>query len=416
LKKILYLTNNFSFYNEIGAGPASRQVFHVKELAKSGYTVEVVAPYVDNLSRRMPEKYAHQKIVLEQYPGFNLYRTKAFANFGSGYLDRLRNALSVAFYSGIVGSRIKNPDVIFATSPTIFVALTGWIISKLKRLPFILEIRDLWTESLRSSGYLGFRLLGSLSKLIENKLYADAAHIIAVTPGILEAVCAQLNGNEQKVTLITNGIDLELLNRVDKAVDLPAVGLNKAKDEFICMYAGKHARYNGLDNVLAAADLLKSEKRIRFILIGDGYHKPCLKDLAQKKGLKNVTFLEPVAKEQIFAFLRAADLFLLPYSDQELWHLALPNKLFDYMAAGRPIVAAMPPGDTSQVLSRARCGIRTSPGTPSMLAEAIKFFAADPELCRKLGQNGQQYVSLNYSRGDLGRKFVQVFEAGLRGT
>lgn len=411
MKKLLYLTNNFSFYDEIGAGPASRHLFHVERLVKAGYQVEVIAPYIDNLSRKVPEKYSNQKYILEKYPGLNIYRTYAFSNFKGNLFHRLLNALSFAYYAFWGGIRIKDLDIIFATSPTIFVATIGWALSRIKRIPFVLEIRDLWTESIKSSGYLGSKILGRIFKSIENKLYKDADRLIAVTPGIKAALCRELRNGYNKVSLIPNGIDVSLLAETEKQSNIPTPGLTKGHGEFICMFAGKHARYNGLENILAAAELLQMEKDIRFVLIGDGYQKPLLLDMVKQKKLSNVSFLDAVPKRQIFSYLQAADLFLLPYSNNNLWRVALPNKLFDYMAVGRPIIAVLPPGDTSAVLSQAHCGVTVPPENPQILAEVIKIFAADRQTIEPIGQRGKEYVVHHFSRSDIADKFVGLLES-----
>ncbi len=410
MKRILYLTNNFSFYREIGSGPAARHLFHVRLLASHGYQVDAVAPYVNNLTRQAPEAYADQKVVIERHPGFTLHRTPALTNFQGNLLSRLINSLSVAYFLGLSARRIPAPDVVFASTPTIFVALVGWWLSNIHQCPFVLEVRDLWTDSLAHTGYLGSGPLRRLSHRLEHGLYDRANRIITLTPGIQEAVGNRVHCRPDKVTLVPNGIDRDLLETVESAPSAALPGLEKGPDDFICMFAGKHARYNGLENVLAAAHLLRAEKRLRFVFIGDGYHKPVLMRLAQEGNLDNVEFLDAVPKQQIYAYLRLADLFILPYSNQELWRVALPNKLFDYLACSRPIIAVLPPGDTSRVLAESGCGVTVAPDQPFLLAQAIQTFFSDPELCRRLGSRGKDYVLSRFCRETLGRDFLAVID------
>jgi glycosyltransferase involved in cell wall biosynthesis len=182
---------------------------------------------------------------------------------------------------------------------------------------------------------------------------------------------------------------------------------NGLKDHFVLLYAGAHGMSNDLDVVIKAADLLRDEPSIRIVLLGSGKEKPRLQAAAVELGLENVLFLPPVSKLEMRDALSGADACLAILKPIEMYKTTYPNKVFDYMAAGRPVILAID-GVIKQVVEEADAGVAVPPGDPSALASAIRTLAGDPELCRKLGKNGRNIVEKNFSREELAGKFTTL--------
>jgi glycosyltransferase involved in cell wall biosynthesis len=225
------------------------------------------------------------------------------------------------------------------------------------------------------------------------------------SPGYLAHVKAR---GASEVSLIPNGADPAMFDpESDGAAFRQAQGL---EDQFVVLYAGAHGLSNDLDVVLDAALQLKDQPAIRIVLLGDGKEKPRLQARAAELGLDNVLFLPPLPKTAISAALAAADACLAILKPIELYKTTYPNKVFDYMAAGRPVVLAID-GVVRQVVEEAQAGIFAQPGDPTALAAAIKELASNPSKCRTMGKNGRESIEMNYSRTDLAKKFTMLLES-----
>jgi glycosyltransferase involved in cell wall biosynthesis len=176
------------------------------------------------------------------------------------------------------------------------------------------------------------------------------------------------------------------------------------------MFVGAHGTYSSLETVLAAAHLLQDDPSIRVVLVGGGDRKPALLEQAAAMGLRNVTFVDPVPKRQVPAYLERAQLCLLPYQDRELFAGALPNKVFDYLAAARPILASAPPGELTALVDRAGCGWSVAPEDPAAMAAAIRAAAADRAAAAARGDAGREYALQHYDRARLAARFVSLVD------
>ncbi|HHT64208.1 MAG: glycosyltransferase [Bacillota bacterium] len=206
--KILYLTQYF-FTPEHAAG--GRHYYHVKYLISQGHQVDVITTYVkDHMSRLIPKEYRGKLKVVEYYEGIRVYKTYASANYGQSFLDRMKNYLSFMFCAILVGLGIKGRyDVVFASSPSLFVGLAGYILSLFKRGKFVLEVRDLWPQSAVVLGFLKNPVFIFLAQKLEKFLYRKAKAIIALTQGIQDGIC-QVIRNKEKTSLIINGVDEDI--------------------------------------------------------------------------------------------------------------------------------------------------------------------------------------------------------------
>lgn len=299
---------------------------------------------------------------------------------------------------------LGRPLVLIGSSPQPFAALGAWVLARRLRVPFILEVRDLWPESLEAvSGRRGmaYHLLGSLARF----LYRQADRVIILARGNAAALRAA-GVADQAIIYIPNGID-------------PSTFVQAARPErsaITLVYAGAHGPANGLEAVLAAAEILRADDRIRFLLVGDGPAKESLVTEARRLSLPNVEFRAPVGKNELGAVFAEADAGLMVLRDAPLFASGVsPNKLFDYLAAGLPVVSNVP-GDVAEMLRLSGAGEQSAGPTAIALAEAIRRLAARaPEERREMGRRGRAWVLAEHDRRALARRVAEVLDEVVSG-
>jgi glycosyltransferase involved in cell wall biosynthesis len=312
------------------------------------------------------------------------------------------NFFSFMISSFLIGLSVKKVDLVWGTSPPIFQGVTAWILTRLKRVPFLFEVRDLWPAFAIAVGVLHQPLLIKLSEWLERFLYHRANLVVVNSPGYLSHVKAR---GARRVELIPNGTDTTMFNPL---VDGQAFLHNHGLDgNFIALYAGAHGLSNDLGVVIEAAKILKHRTDITFVLLGDGKDKPKLQAQVVQEGLGNILFLPSIPKVEMPAALAAADACIAILKPIELYKTTYPNKVFDYMASGKPVVLAID-GVIREVVETAEAGIPIQPGDPQALANAILRLAGDKELSLRLGSNGRRYVVSHFDRANLASKFVDL--------
>jgi glycosyltransferase involved in cell wall biosynthesis len=302
----------------------------------------------------------------------------------------------------LAGLRVRQVDLVWGTSPSIFQAVTAWLLARLKRVPFLLEVRDLWPAFAIAVGVLRNPLLIGASRWLERFLYRRADRVMVNSPGFIEHVTRR---GARWVELVPNGADPEMFDpQAEGRAYRAAHGLD---GKFLVLYAGAHGLSNDLGVVLDAARLLADQPAIQFALVGDGKEKARLQ--AQAAGLGNVAFLPPVPKARMCEVLAAADACLAILKPLEMYKTTYPNKVFDYMAAGRPVVLAID-GVIRAVVEKTGAGLFAAPGSAEQIACAVRALAADPQRARAMGLAGRRAVERHFSRRALAEKLLLVIE------
>lgn len=400
MARILYVSQYFVGADQPG-GQRHRQ--HCLALARAGHDVTVVTSYVQHKERTIPERYRGKRMVREQEDGLTVWRTYSTPGYGRDLRSRLASYTSFALWGSLASMRAGRHDVVIASSPPLPAAAAAAALARARRAKFVLEVRDLWPDSAVEMGLVTDPRIIGLARRMEHFSYRSASAIVALTEGIRDGVIAQ-GVSPSRIALVTNGIELDAAAGGAAEVPVPA-------DAFVAMYVGAHGTYSSLGTVLDAADRLRGRPDIRFVLVGGGDQKPALVEEAARRGLDTVAFVDPVPKRDVPSWLARADACLLPYQDRELFAGALPNKTFDYMGAGRPIVAAVRPGEVSRLLETAGCGVTVPPEDGAALAAAVARLADDRADARRMGDAGAAYVRAHYDRAALARRFVQVVES-----
>jgi glycosyltransferase involved in cell wall biosynthesis len=311
-----------------------------------------------------------------------------------------------AALAGLIRARGRY-DVLYATSPPLFVGGTALALSRLRRIPLVFEVRDLWPESAIALGELKSPRFIRWSTWLEESCYRRARRIVVVTEGIRQRLIER-GIPEEKLALIPNGANTDLF-RPD-----PEAGLALRQElgmgaSFLVIYAGIHGVAQRLETVLEAADRLSQDPRIKFLFVGDGPCKADLLRLKEERRIENVTMLDSQPRKAIPAFLSAADVALVPLRRLELFKSAVPSKLFDAWACGCPVLLGID-GEARKVMERAQAGLCVEPESAEALVDAIRICADDPERCRRFGASGRRFVEQYYSRQAQARRMVALLE------
>lgn len=330
-------------------------------------------------------------------------RASVYSAHHKSFAHRVLAFISFMASSFWLGLGVREVDLVWGTSPPIFQGVTAWALARLKGARFLFEVRDLWPQFAIAVGVLTNPLLIRASEWLERFLYRHADRVMVNSPGFDEHVRVR---GAKRVELIPNGSDPSMFDPVDEGAPFRTRHLLAGK--FVALYAGAHGMSNDLGVVLEAAKMLEGTG-IQIVLLGDGKEKANLQAQAGKMGLTNVTFVPPVPKSEMPGALAAADACIAILKPLDEYKTTYPNKVFDYMAAGRPVALAID-GVIREVVEAAGCGIFVQPGDPSALAEAIQRLAADKKKARKMGLNGRAYLEKHFSRAAIGEKLLRLLD------
>jgi len=398
---ILLIHQAFTALDEAGG---TRHHELARYLAAHGHRVTVIASPVSYLTGKA--RYKHIAWVERQQDGelITILRTYTYPALHRSFVHRVFSFLSFMFSSFIIGLRVKKVDLVWGTSPPIFQGITAWALARFKRAPFLFEVRDLWPAFAIAVGVLRQPLLIRLSEWLESFLYRQANMVMVNSPGFIEHVGVR---GARRVELVPNGTDTSMFNPEEDGEKFRHT--HKLEGKFIALYAGAHGMSNDLGVILEAANLLRERKDISFVLLGDGKEKPALEAKAIELNLETVRFIPPIPKIEMPSALAAADACIAILKPIEMYKTTYPNKVFDYMAAGRPVVLAID-GVIRQVIEQARGGIPVQPGDPVALADAVRMLADNPSMGREMGRQARTYVETQFNRARLADQLMTLLE------
>jgi glycosyltransferase involved in cell wall biosynthesis len=388
--------------------PSARTFEHARHWASLGHDVTVITGFPNHPTGVIRPAYRGYFVKREKVEGIDLLRTWVYVAANRGFTKRILNFLSFFFSSLILGSVMtRRPEVVVGTSPQFFCAVAAYGLSRVKRAPFVFEVRDLWPQSAIELGVIKNPLLIRLLEAIETYLYRHAALIVAVAESTRQHLVSK-GIPAEKIRIIPNGIDAKYLASAgatpERARD--ELGLNGS---FIVSYIGTHGMSHALETVLRAAKEFSGDPAIHFLFVGEGAEKEKLKRFAAELRLNNVTFVDQQPRERLLAFYRASDLGVVPLKRLPIFKKVLPSKLFELMGAGCPVICSVE-GEAARLIEKAEAGLPIEPENVEALIEAIKRLRSDAELRGRMSDNGQRFVTTHYLRSTLAEEYLKALE------
>ncbi|MFD0863119.1 glycosyltransferase family 4 protein [Sungkyunkwania multivorans] len=403
------------YFLEKGEGGGSRFNEMAKIWADQGNEVTVIAGMVHYATGKKPPKYKGKFVFKdEQYhKDVKILRCHVSESYNVSFLGRLWAYFSFVF-SSIYAGAFKTSgtyDVILVTSPPLFVGITAYVLSRLKRTPFVFEIRDLWPESAIDTGVLKNKWIIKFAYWFEKFIYKKAKLINVLTPAFKEKLIHDKEVPKEKVIFIPNAADFSLSDGVQRSFDK----LKFKKDlglegSFVITYVGAHGVANHLIQLVDAAEKL-TDTNVIFQLIGAGMQKEMLQEQVRARGLDNVIFRDPVSKEEVFKYILASDVGASVLKKVDTFKTIYSNKTFDYMSCKKPVLLAID-GVSRQLIEAAKCGVFVPPEDTDKIAEGVQLLLGkSPEEIEEMGDNGYHYAKKHFDRLALAQKYLEHLES-----
>lgn len=405
------------YFLEDDAAGGSRWNEMARVWVREGHSVTVIAGDVHYMHVKEDQTARKAFDVNWNADGVLVVRCKGSRYYHEGFLGRFWGYFSFAFMVVYAGMRYANSayKCIIVTSPPLLVGIPGLLLSKWKRIPLVLEIRDLWPESAIEMGVLKIKWLIWLAYGFEKYLYRKAQLINVLTPAFREWLIRGKRVDRSKIIAIPNAADFRLSEQALRSACMSGLRVRLGLEgKFVIIYVGAHGLANDLIQLVEAATLLR-DTDAHFLLIGDGMQKKVLMEEAHSRSLANITFLAPVSKAQIFEYILMADVGAAVLKKADIFKTVYSNKTFDYFSCKKPVLMLID-GASRDLVEQAEAGMFAEPGNPVDLAEKVKIYMRDRELLSRHGENGYRFVHMHFDREKLAKDFLKCIENQLEVT
>ena len=405
---ILVLTHYYP--PEVNA-PASRISEMARAWVEAGETVTIVTCAPSHPRGKIFPGYRN-RFAREEADGVAILRLPTFLAANAGFGRRLLNYLSYPLSLLFHLPRLPKADLVVSTSPQFFCGLAGLLLKR-RRRPWVLEIRDLWPESIVAVGAMRRGAAIRLLERIERFAYRKADAIVSVTDSFVPHLLVG-RGGHGPVEVIKNGVDLGLFG--DGQDEEGGLRLRRElglEGKFIAAYVGTHGMAHGLDTLLEAADRLRDHENIAFLLVGDGSERDRLEQEAKRRGLINVRIAGQRPRSDMPAIWQATDVSLVLLRRLETFKSVLPSKMFEAMAMRRPIILGLE-GEARTLLETAGAGVAITPESAHELADSLLRLAADPAAAAAMGESGRSHVEKHFDRSVLARRYLDFLKGQMR--
>jgi len=404
----MWMINHYAISPDLPGG--TRHFDFACELVKKGYRMKIFAcDVILGKNKEHAKLEGKESYSIENINGVEFVWVRA-ATYERNDWRRAWNMLTFSYNCYKIGCKFKDkPEVIIGSSPHPFAAFAAVRLARKLKAKFFLEIRDLWPQVIVDMGKLNqHHPITKAMRLLEKYLYRVADKIIVLAEGSKNYLIEKSGINESKILYLPNGVHLSNFSyKDDRDILRKRYNFNK----FTLIYTGAHGPANSLDTILKAADRLRGNKDIEIVLVGDGILKESLLNRAKEMRLKNVRFFKPIPKTEIPGILSAADAAIITLKKVKVFSYGVsPNKLFDYMAARKPIICAVE-GEMAEKVENIGCGISVIPEDEESIANAIiRLLNLSQDELRKMGDNGYKEIEKNYSREKLAQKLINLIE------
>jgi colanic acid biosynthesis glycosyl transferase WcaI len=406
--KILYVSQHYPPEMGALAGRAAELSHH---FGLFGHQASVLTAFPNHPTGVVFPEYRskfNRLFYREQVNGVDVVRTWLLPYPNRKPLERVLNYGSFCVSATIRGAFLARPDVVIGTSPPLPIAIAGYNVARIKRVPFIFEVRDLWPESLEGVG-LGAehsRIYKTVAAIVRY-LYKHSDHIVVVTPAFKEYLNARWGVPMEKMSVVVNGVETDRFTPYPAPSDLRRE-LGVPEGKFVAAYIGTMGMAHGLKTILDVAELLREQApQIVLLLVGDGGNRGELVQIAQQLNLQNVIFTGQQPREKIPAIINSADVCLSLLKNEDVFKTVIPTKMLEYMACGRPVVLGVG-GQAEKILLEAGAGISVEPENPRAIADAILAMYSSPEARQRFGKKGREFIRSRMSRDATARDYLDV--------
>lgn len=380
---------------------------------EKGHQITVLAGMVHyNTGRKAARyrgKFVHTDKRDEQLTVIRSHVSEAYNVSFAGRLWAYFSFVFSSLYAGFFKTKGKF-DVIIVTSPPLFVGITGYILSLLRRTPLVFEIRDLWPESAIDTGVLKNRWIIRMAYAFEAFIYRKARLINVLTPAFRDTLIQKKQVPEKKIVMIPNAADFAISEELLHTFDVDAFRReNDLEKRFVITYVGAHGVANHLIQAVQTAEILHSKyPEVLFLMIGEGMEKAMLKKEVEKRGIGNaVRFIDAVPKKEVFKYILASDAGTSILKKVDTFKTVYSNKTFDYMSCKKPIFMLID-GVSRELVENARCGVYVEPENPQLFAKIIENYLSQPLSLQNMGENGYTYAHVHFDRQALAEKYIST--------
>jgi len=389
---ILYIHQYFRTPHEAGG---TRSYWICQELIKNGHKVTMLAT----------SKTVKKNIEKINVDGIDVIYLKVHYSQMMSVFRRLLSFVNFMVKSTLIALKENRVDLVISTSTPLTVGFPALVLKKLKKIPFVFEVRDLWPEVPIQMGGLKNKISIKLALWFEKSIYNNATHIITLSPGMQDGVVAR-NIPKDKTSMIPNMSKIEEFWEREKSEKVYKE-LDISKDTFKAVYFGSMGIANGMDYILDAAKLISKEEKIEFIFLGDGSTRSHLENRCKIENIKNVRFLGNFPMAKLSETINLCDVSLVTFLNLPILATNSPNKLFDSLSAGKSIIVNSA-GWTKEMVENHKCGYYVDPESPKKLTEIIRYLKNNPELNKELGRNSRKLAETVYDKSILCMEFVNV--------
>tara|TARA_R110002050_G_scaffold204327_4_gene339808 strand:- start:6180 stop:7418 length:1239 start_codon:yes stop_codon:yes gene_type:complete len=401
------------YFLEKDDGGGSRFNEMAREWTSLGHEVTVLGGMVHYSTGEKAPRYKGKWFYKDTHGKVNIIRCHVSEAYNVNFIGRMWAYFSFVFssiWAGLFKAEGKF-DIIVVTSPPLFVGITAYILSVIKRIPFTFEIRDLWPESAIDTGVLTSNILIKFAFWFEGFMYKKASLINTLTPAFQKKLIEEKGIPKNKVIMLPNAADFqlsdELLTSFNSVVFKEELGLT---NKFVITYVGAHGVANHLIQVIDAAEKLQ-DTHVVFQLIGSGMQKNMLNEEAKKRNLKNVIFRDPVPKREVFKYILASDVGSSILKRVDTFKTIYSNKTFDYMACKKPILLLID-GVSKELVEKAECGIYAEPENILDIAQKVRtFLEISHEDLTVMGDNGYTFAKTHFDRNVIASEYLKQMEA-----
>jgi colanic acid biosynthesis glycosyl transferase WcaI len=398
--KILFLTDNFPPERNAAASRVYERALH---WVKWGHQVTIVTCHPNFPEGRIYEGYTNSWYKRESIDGINVIRVKTFIAANSGRFRRIFDFLSFMVMGTLAGVWQPKHDVVAATSPQFFTAVAGWAVGLIRSTPFVFELGDLWPESIRAVGVFRANALIWPVEQLELFLYRQSARVVALTDSFKDNLVDR-GIDPGKIDVVINGVELSRFMPRLKDADL--LNAHNLGAKFVIGYIGTHGMAHGLENVLDAAEYLATAcPRAHFLFVGAGAERTKLIEIAERKGLKNVTFISAQPKHEITRYWSLCDVALVHLKNHPTYKGVIPSKIFEAMGMGLPVLLVAPEGEGTKIVRAENAGVVVDAEQPRQLSDAVSRLEADRPSLQNLAENSRR-AAPRFSRETQAQSYI----------